>query len=93
MNNTEIKREEPELMACGHAANARRVLEDGTRIPCCAICGCSTVAPEKPDLTGRKAVCCYGRHKPVDSSFSLPFFEYRPDKEDDQYYCGCYGWN
>lgn len=24
---------------------------------------------------------------------SLPFFEARPDKETDSYYCGCWGWD
>ena len=88
-----MEREKPEMMACGHAANAKQVLSDGQRIPVCAICGCSTVAKEEPDLTGRKASCCYGHHAIVDSSLMLAFFSYRPDKTEDEYYCGCYGWN
>jgi hypothetical protein len=53
------------------------------------------------DLTGRMAKCHYksGRdgkahaNGPVASSFSLAFFEYKPDQEFDTYYCGCWGWD
>ena len=43
-------------------------------------------------LEGRIAKCmdCGER---VSSAPSLPFFWYRPDKEFDSYYCGCYGWD
>ena len=76
------------LMACGHVANA--VTYDGK--PCCVICGCYTVALTECDLAGRKAKCsCCG--KVVDSKESLPFFEYRPEKEYDSFYCGCWGWD
>ena len=47
------------LMKCGHSANSEKVLKDNTRIPACAICGCSEIAENKPDLTGRKARCAY----------------------------------
>lgn len=50
-------------------------------------------ATEQPDLTGRKASCGLNCKKIVDSSFDLAFFEYRPDKETDLYYCGCRGWD
>jgi hypothetical protein len=79
------------LMKCGHAANATC---DGK--PACAICACTEVADTIPDLTGRKARCgYYGTHchSETPSSMKLPFFEYRPDKEYDTYYCGCYGWD
>jgi len=43
-------------------------------------------------LEGRIAKCqdC-GEREP--SRPSLPFFWYRPDKDFDSYYCGCYGWD
>lgn len=81
------------MMKCGHAANA--VDKDGN--PCCAICAGFTpnafiVDDSAPDLTGRKAKCCYcGKER--ESSPELPFFEYKPDKEYDKFYCGCWGWD
>jgi len=27
------------------------------------------------------------------SDTNLPFFEYKPDKEYDVFYCGCHGWD
>lgn len=77
------------LMKCGHAPNAI----DGDGRNCCVICMCAEPADSAPDLTNRKAVCVYGNHKEVASSFDLAFFEYKKDKEKDNYYCGCYGWD
>lgn len=51
---------------------------------------------ERPSLDGRKAICTQhkgGDSKPVASSWTLPFFEYRPERETDSYYCGCWGWD
>ena len=81
------------LMKCGHIGYAKD--KDGN--PCCAICAGSTpdafiVEDNQPNLAGRKARCLYcGSLK--DSSPDLPFFEYRPDRKFDGYYCGCKGWN
>lgn len=81
------------IMKCGHAANA--VDKNGN--PCCAICVGFTpnafiVDDRTPDLTGRKAKCFYcGKER--ESSIELPFFEYKPDKEYDKFYCGCGGWD
>lgn len=51
----------PPMMACGHAANAcvghRDPEKDG--FPACAICGVTELAPEAPDLSGRRAFCSY----------------------------------
>jgi len=85
------------LMKCGHAANGK----DGNSNPVCVIClgttpDARTVVQDNPNLTGRKARCTYygGKCKSeIDSNFNLPFFNYRPDREYDEYYCGCYGWN
>lgn len=75
------------LMKCGHTANA----ETFSGQPCCVICGCTEIV-ERPSLKGRKAKCAYcGKIK--DSDYNLPFFEYRPDREYDSYYCGCGGWD
>lgn len=47
-------------------------------------------ATDGVDLTGRRAFCVYCK-KPVESSDSLPFFEYRPIEANDRYYCFCRG--
>lgn len=80
------------LMMCGHAANAH----DENGDPSCAICigldaGAKIVVNEAPNLEGRLSQCAYCRSK-TQSSLTLPFFEYRPDKEFDAHYDGCYGW-
>ncbi len=81
------------MLACGHSANA--VDENGN--PCCAICfglkdGASETVVKTPDLKGRKAKCSMcDRTEP--SSIDLAFFEYRPEKPTDLYYCGCKGWD
>lgn len=87
------------LMKCGHVSNAQLVKENGERIPSCVICACSEIEKKcegKEGLEGRKAICSqhkYTVNKPVDSHWGLPFFEYRPDKDYDLYYCGCWGWD
>jgi hypothetical protein len=97
---------DPPMMRCGHAANATRDTVDGPK-PCCAICagigglGGDEVADERPSLEGRTMRCTYatGRdgkgHQPatVPSRWGAAFFEYRPDKATDRYYCGCWGWD
>jgi len=37
-----------------------------------------------------KLICQCGAIK---SSFELPFFEYRPNEPQDEFYCGCFGWD
>lgn len=80
------------MMKCGHAANAER---NGK--PVCVIHFGLTPDAEIVDgemnLTGRFAHCGYGPHARVPSSTSLAFFEYKPDQDEDRYYCGCYGWD
>lgn len=81
------------LMKCGHTANA---VNSVTGKPVCAICvgltpDAEVVNENPPDLTGRVAKCYCGATKP--SSFDLAFFEYRPDKAWDSYYCGHAGWD
>jgi len=78
------------MMKCGHAANATT---NGK--PCCVICSPSNGWDEVDtsiDIQGRQAKCgSCNSTKP--SSTSLAFFEHRPDKPLDSYYCGCKGWN
>ena len=76
-------------MKCGHSANA----VDGNGKDCCVICMCFEKQENKPDLTGRKATCCYGNHGEVNSSYSLAFFEYKHKQNKDTYYCGCWGYD
>lgn len=83
------------IMKCGHTANSHYKDKAGKWKPCCVICygiceGATEIAEEQPDLTGRKARCYCG--KVVDSNTNLAFFQYRPDEEYDEYYCGCDGW-
>ena len=83
-------------MACGHVSNA--VDEQGK--PCCLIClglkpGATKVVREvegTDGLKGRKAKCPYCG-KTTNSNWSLPFFEYKPNEEFDEYYDGCFGWD
>lgn len=81
------------MMACGHAANARR--GDGTL--CCALCQTekSTIIVDTPDLASRRARCSYHSTCKAESpsATNLPFFRYRPEHAYDEYYCGCYGWD
>lgn len=60
-------------------------------IPYCGVHNCSEQIPA-PNLAGRQALCSYG-HKLTESNASLPFFRYQPDKQHDDYYCGCFGWD
>ncbi len=80
------------LMQCGHSANA----VDENNKPCCAICAgihslaAKTVVKIPKGLKKRSAICVYCGHMSR-SSTNLPFFEYRPSKEKDSFYCGCRG--
>lgn len=76
------------LMKCGHTANGTTM--DGK--PYCVICNCKEVREDKPSLEGRKAKCGWCERM-VDSNYNLPFFEYKPNEEYDEYYCGCNGWD
>ena len=81
------------MMKCGHAANAQKL--DGT--PVCVICtgiasGWDEIDPNPPALSERKAKCCYCKSERP-SATGLPFFEHTPNKETDNFYCGCRGWD
>lgn len=78
----------PVLMKCGHKGYAQT--SDG--LPYCVMCMCGEPAEEEPTLENREATCIYCRKKEK-SKLSLPFFQHRPNKEFDQYYCGCKGWD
>ena len=75
------------LMKCGHSPNSTC---NGK--PFCVICGCGEIADSEPNLEGRMAECRWCGHK-TQSKFSLPFFEYCPNSDYDNYYCGCGGWD
>lgn len=84
------------LMKCGHVANAH----DPYGNPVCAICA---GLKNSADLIERECFGNVGLEKRIakcpecgattESKWSLPFFEYRPEKESDIYYDGCYGWD
>lgn len=83
------------LMACGHVANGKTI--DGK--PLCVICSPSKESEtikekclENNGLKNRMAKCSECPST-THSRWSLPFFEYRPDKSTDSYYCGCHGWD
>lgn len=75
------------MMKCGHISNA--ICNDK---PCCVICECFEVEDSKPNLEGRIAKCAECDNT-TQSNYNLPFFRYREDKDTDQYYCGCHGWD
>lgn len=58
----------------------------------CGIHDCTDVV-EAPDLTGRIARCSYHQANGVPSSTKLAFFRHHPEREYDEYYCGCFGWD
>ena len=95
------------LMECGHTAQGTDGTGAPVCVICLGINpGARTPAKAEPDLTGRKARCNYDNGRghtshngglvkpgPVPSSIRLPFFTHRPDKPEDSYYCGCWGWD
>lgn len=83
------------MMKCGHAANA---VDSKTMKPICVICIGLTpdaeIVAETPNLDGRMAKCAEGKCGSMrPSSTSLAFFQHRPEREYDSYYCGCRGWD
>lgn len=79
------------LMKCGCRANGKM---DGK--PCCAIHvglhpGATEISEKQIDLSGRQAKCSCGQLR--DSNIDLAFFEYRPERNTDIYYCGHAGWD
>ncbi len=95
------------LMKCGCVAQGTcsksRGVDFDPPIPCCVIHDCLEPAESVPDLTGRKALCSYGKdggkykhtrpYNETKSDFNLAFFEYHPESKYDTYYCGCWGWD
>lgn len=79
------------LLECGCVASSLRKI-NGNKIPCCGIHSCTAPAKEMPSLDNRMAECSYGCG-PIKSSYNLAFFRYKPDKEYDEYFCGCIGWD
>lgn len=82
------------MMKCGHASQG---IMSQTGRPVCTCChglreGADVVDDNPPSLEGRKAKCSYCGNK-RDSNTNLAFFGYRSDKEFDEYYCGCRGWD
>lgn len=76
------------MMKCGHVA----ISIDSNGNPCCPMCDCYEIENKEPILQGRKARCIYCG-KIVDSSNSLPFFQYKENQKYDSFYCGCEGWD
>lgn len=82
------------LMKCGHIAIA--VDENGK--PVCPICVGITpdakIIANKNEISlkGRKAKCWECGYE-CPSSFNLPMFEYKPNAKEDEFYCGCHGWD
>ena len=90
------------LLRCGHNGMARHNdahdgLPEGhpSCIPCMGLRGGACQVDETPhDYSHRIAKCAYkdcGSTRP--SSTSLAFFEYKHSEENDEYYCGCKGWD
>lgn len=97
------------MMECGHAQNSWHELPDGSREPACVICSCFTAVetPHLEGRRARcfyygkptyKNECRECRGKVVcvceeDSNVNLAFFGQRPDKDYDEFYCGCHSWD
>lgn len=83
------------LMKCGCVSQAVRPNGD----PVCTshmnlTPDAEIVAATVPDFGNRQAKCPYcGEFADSKNYERLPFFEHRPDKSYDSYYCGCRGWN
>lgn len=94
----------PPMMECGHSANANTTIGN-VLVPCCAICACDVPAAAQPDLSERTARCSYyGKQGPrrsggrtctseVPSDTRSAFFAHHPEREHDEFYCGCWGWD
>lgn len=83
------------MMQCGCAASSH--LRDNATgkwdIPYCGTHGCKDLAPFPPLLVGRIAQCAYCKKSRPSDNEALAFFEYRPTRDYDTYYCGCRGWD
>lgn len=76
------------MMKCGHSPNGKDAV---TGNPVCVICGCDEVTDD-PYLSNREAKCLLcNERQPSDTN--LPFFEYKPNREYDGFYCGCRGYD
>lgn len=79
------------LIKCGHTSTG---FHKGK--PCCIIClgltSDAEITIEPALLEGRLAECneC-GRE--VNVAMDLPFFRHIAKNKNDQYYCGCRGWD
>jgi hypothetical protein len=86
-----MTRETPPMMGCGHAANS---IDTKTGAPSCAICvgihpGADTIVTGYA-LNDRMMSCC-GAEVPSDPKAA--FFQHRPTKATDSFYCGHAGWD
>ena len=94
------------MMKCGHAANGTCSRSGGVDfnppLQVCVICFCLEQAETQPNLEGRKARCSYQKKRDGSShtddelkpsSLDLTFFSHHPDREFDEFYCGCWGWD
>lgn len=81
------------MLKCKCMANMLREMPNGDRIPTCIHGTLEQI--ETPDLSKRKARCSYysSCKQEVSSMGNLAFFEYKPHKDYDSYYCGCWGWD
>jgi len=81
------------IMKCGHAANGTNQYGQPVCVICVGLTGKATeVDPASVNLEGRLAKCCYCGVT-VPSSTDLPFFRVCLDREFDDFYSGCRGWD
>jgi hypothetical protein len=81
------------MMKCGHSAQGKNSKGD----PVCVICFGIVSAAEQvnenpPSFEGRMAKCISCRSR-QESSSSLAFFRHWRDRDEDEFYCGCHGWD
>ncbi len=51
------------------------------------------VRAEGKEAKVRMATCSYGCNSEPSDPKKLAFFRERPERETDEYYCGCRGWD
>src|SRR4029077_7656227 len=92
------------ILSCGHDATKHfkhswEHFHKGSHSPWyCEVCGSDSPIKFRPGLAGRQAKCTYcGALAASDGEqgkyCDLPFFQHRPERERDSYYCGCRGWD
>ena len=91
------------IMKCGHLEVGRDQNGNSFCTICYGINNDAITVAEEPELKNRVARCIYYGLKPrkinqtvctseEKSNKYMDYFRYMPEKEYDEFYCGCRGW-